>query len=162
MATKVKPGEVLAIKIGAEMDEAGLPSAFVINAVKAAMKYKGILNLMLMWQEESSSDERNEIVADIQEGLDDLGQTQKVVGTYVRFDDLDSIAENIMAFKNSLRLTVEDKGGIQHLADLTGIPQPSLSRFFNSASMPRRATLLKIANALQLSQVEIATEWVQL
>jgi transcriptional regulator with XRE-family HTH domain len=54
---------------------------------------------------------------------------------------------------------VDQNGGIKHLAELTGISQPSLSRFFNSATMPRRATLQKIARALKLSQVQIAREW---
>ena len=59
------------------------------------------------------------------------------------------------------RFIVDTKGGISKLSELTGIPQPSLSRFFYSASMPKRITLLKIAKALNLSQVEIATEWVR-
>ncbi len=103
--------------------------------------------------------ERGEIVADIQDLIDDCTQKEKVEGVYVRFDDLDAIAKDIRAFKDNLRLIVDSKGGIGQLADLTGIPQPSLSRFFGSASMPRRATLLKIAKALKLSQVQIATEW---
>ncbi|NJL26013.1 MAG: helix-turn-helix transcriptional regulator [Calothrix sp. SM1_5_4] len=56
-------------------------------------------------------------------------------------------------------MIVDKNGGIKKLAELTGIPQPSLSRFFGGATMPRRATLLKIARALNLSQIEIATEW---
>jgi DNA-binding phage protein len=54
---------------------------------------------------------------------------------------------------------VTKHGGISKLSDLTGIPQPSLSRFFNSSSMPRRTTLLKIAKALKLDAVKTATEW---
>jgi len=54
---------------------------------------------------------------------------------------------------------VDKKGGIKKLSTLTGIPQPSLSRFFGSSSMPRRNTLFKIATALNLSGVQIATEW---
>jgi DNA-binding phage protein len=49
----------------------------------------------------------------------------------------------------------KDLGGITKLAERTGIPQPSLSRFFNSVSMPRKSTLLKIAEALNLTQLEI-------
>lgn len=55
-------------------------------------------------------------------------------------------------------MAVDKNGGLKKLAELTEIPQPSLSRFFGSATMPRRTTLLKIARALNLSQIEIATE----
>lgn len=62
-------------------------------------------------------------------------------------------------FKDSLRLAVEKKGGLKSLVEKTSIPIQSLSRFFNSNSMPRRITLLKIAEALQLNAVQVATEW---
>jgi hypothetical protein len=54
---------------------------------------------------------------------------------------------------------VDGRGGIGKLAELAAIPQPSLSRFFNTAAMPRRTTLHKIAGGLNLSQIQIATEW---
>ena len=79
----------------------------------------------------------------------------------MRFDDLEQIAKDIQFFKDNLRIIVEKNGGIKNLSKLTGIPQPSLSRFFNSNAMPRRVTLLKIARALNLSQVQIATEWIR-
>ena len=86
-------------------------------------------------------------------------QKEKIEGVYIRFDDLAAIATNIRGFKDSLRIKIDTVGGIGELSKKTGIPQPSLSRFFNSASIPHRATLLKIAKALGLSQVEIETEW---
>ena len=74
-------------------------------------------------------------------------------------NDLDAIAKDIRAFKDGLLHIVDQQGGVSHLAELTGIPQPSLSRFFNSNAMPRRTTLLKIAKALELDAVEINTPW---
>ena len=108
-----------------------------------------------MWVDEKDQKERDETVADIQDLVDDCSQKEKIEGTYIRFDDLDGIAKNIHGFKDNLRIIVDQNGGIGKLADLTGIPQPSLSRFFSFASMPRRATLLKIAKALNLGQVQI-------
>lgn len=151
---------ISAIRIGNQMDQAGLPAGFIGDCVHAAMEHEGILDLMEMWRDADSDDEKNETIADLQESLEDIQQTRYVESTYVRFDDLEQIARNVMAFKDSLRLKVEAQGGIQALADKSGIPQPSLSRFFSSAAMPRRLTLLKIAKALHLSQVDIATEWV--
>ena len=95
----------------------------------------------------------------IQDLINDCAQKEKIEGVYIRFDDLEKIATDIRAFKNALLMKVNNLGGISKLSELTGIPQPSLSRFFNSTSMPQRITLLKIAKALGLSQVDIATEW---
>jgi DNA-binding phage protein len=99
--------------------------------------------------------------SDIQELIDDCGQQEKIGDVYMRFDDLEGIAKNIRAFKDNLRALVDKNGGLKPLSEATGIPQPSLSRFFNSAARPRRTTLHKIAKALKLSQVQIATKWAQ-
>lgn len=149
------------MEIGAKMHKKGLPSSFVADAVETAFEFEGVYDLMKMWAAEKDKAEQEEIVADIQDMIDDCSQKEKVEGTYIRFDDLDGIAKNIRAFKDTLRLEVDKQGGLNRLAELTNIPQPSLSRFFNSASMPRRNTLLKIAKALNLSQVQIATEWLK-
>ena len=147
------------IEIGHKMNSAGLPKDFIAAAVETAFEFEGVYDLLKMWADEKDKEERDATVADIQDMIDECSQKEKVDGVYVRFDDLDQIAKNIRAFKDSLRLIVDQQGGIGKLAELTGIPQPSLSRFFGSASIPRRATLLKIAKALGLSQVQIATEW---
>lgn len=149
------------IEIGHQMNQEGLSEKFIVDAVQTAFEYEGVYDLMKMWVEEAGEGEKNEIVADIQDMIDECSQKEKVDGTYVRFDDLEQIAKHIQSFKDNLRIVVEKNGGIKALAKLTGIPQPSLSRFFNSNTMPRRVTLLKIARALNLSQVQIATEWVR-
>ena len=64
-----------------------------------------------------------------------------------------------MAFKRRLRDVIDRNGGVTRVAERTGIPQPSLSRMLNTASMPRRTTLLRIAKALDLPETDIATEW---
>lgn len=58
-------------------------------------------------------------------------------------------------------MLVEERGGVGILAQLTGILQPSLSRFFGTATMPRRTTLLKIAHTLELSEVQSASPWIR-
>ena len=159
-ARKITPDlKVELIEIGHQMNEAKLPHKFIAAAVETAFKFEGVYNFMKMWVEEDDKKERDEIVADIQDLIDDCSQKEKVEGVYVRFDDLESIAKDVRKFKDNLRMAVDKLGGIKKLAELTEIPQPSLSRFFGSPTMPRRVTLLKIARALGLSQVEIATEW---
>ena len=147
------------VEIGHQMIQAGLPKEFIADAVSTAFEFEGIYDLLKMWACEGDSEERNEVVSDIQELIDDCGQQEKVEEVYVRFDDLDGIATNIRAFKDNLRVLVDQSGGVKYLSELTGIPQPSLSRFFNSSTMPRRTTLNKIARALKLSQIQVATEW---
>ena len=147
------------IEVGHKMNQSGLPHEFIADAVQTAFEFEGIYNLMKMWENENKQKERDEIVADIQDLIDDCAQRKKVEGVYIRFNDLETIAKDVHKFKDNLRLTVDKNGGIKKLAELTGIPQPSISRFFGSATMPRRATLLKFARALNLSQIEIATEW---
>ncbi|MFN7262646.1 MAG: helix-turn-helix domain-containing protein [Pseudobdellovibrionaceae bacterium] len=147
------------VEIGHQMNQAGLPKEFIAAAVSTAFEFEGVYELLRMWADEDDAKERNETVVDIQELIDDCRQQEKVEGVYVRFDDLDGIAANIRAFKDNLRALVDQNGGLKKLSETTGIPQPSLSRFFNTASMPRRAMLNKIARALKLNQVQIATEW---
>lgn len=147
------------IEIGSLMLKAKLPNTFIASAVETAFVFEGVYDLMKLWAMETDTKERQEIVADIQDLIDNCSQKEKIEGVYIRFDDLEKIAKDIRAFKNALLMKVNNHGGISKLSELTGIPQPSLSRFFNSASMPQRTTLLKIAKALRLSQVEIATEW---
>ena len=144
------------MQIGIQMHKAGLSNKFVTDAVETAFEFEGIYDLMKMWTEEEILSERDEIVADIQDLINDCAQKEKVENVYIKFDDLEGIAKNIRGFKDSLRLKVDGLGGIGELSKKTGIPQPSLSRFFNSASIPHRATLLKIARALGISQIEIA------
>ena len=159
-AQKMTPDlKVELIEVGHTMNKSGLSHEFIADAVQTAFEFEGVYNLMKMWIDESDQKERDEIVADIQDLIDDCAQKEKVEGVYIRFDDLETIAKDVRGFKDNLRVAIDKNGGIKKLAELTGIPQPSLSRFFGSATMPRRATLLKIARALNLSQIEIATEW---
>jgi DNA-binding phage protein len=146
-------------RIGAEMVEAGYSVEFAKSAINLAVDFEGARELMRMWAEEEDDEERDEIVADLQQLIEDAGVEQVEEKPYIPFDDLSEIADDVMAFKDRLRQIVDEQGGVTELAEKTGIPQPSLSRFFNTASMPRRSTLLKIADALDLSEKDIATEW---
>lgn len=156
----IKPeSSVEAIVIAGDMFRAGLPAAFIVAAVATAFEIEGVRDLMQLWAQETDPKERDAIVSDIQDLIDDFAQKEKVEEAYVRFDDLDAIVKDIRAFKDHLRATVDEQGGLKRLSESTGIPQPSLSRFFNSASRPRRSTLYKIAKALKLDHFQVATAW---
>lgn len=154
-------GHSILYRIALEMESAGLPEFFIDDTVRAALDFEGVADLMKLWRDEEDPQERKEIIADIQEMLDACLQKEKIEEYYVKFNDLDTIAKNIRDFKDNLLLTVNENGGISYLAELTGIPQPSLSRFFKSNSMPQRSTLLKIAKALKLTEVKMEALRVQ-
>lgn len=143
-----------------QMRAAALPDSFVLDVTQMARDTPSVVGLLDLWSE-SQGDERDEIVADLQDLLADwkqpAGPTQEV---YIRFDDLDKIAKDVMAFKDRLRSKLDDEGvSLTELSERTGMPLPSLSRFFNTPSMPRRSTLIKIARAVNFSAVEIANDW---
>jgi hypothetical protein len=52
------------------MTREDLPEIFIVSAIRAALDYEGIADLMRLWHEETDQQEKNEIVADIQELLD--------------------------------------------------------------------------------------------
>ena len=117
---------------------------------------------MALWLDaEADPSERDEIVADIQESIDDYADAppEPVHKPYIKYNRLDDVANRMMTEKAKLRRIIDQHGGISAVAKKAGIPQPSLSRMLSSPSIPRRSTLYKIANALQLSEEDIVMEW---
>lgn len=147
-------------QIAEQMRKAKLADEFIVAAIRTALAYEGVADLVSLWAKESDPKERDEIIADIQELIDDCAQQEKIELTSIKFNDLDTIAKNVRQFKDGLLAIVDRQGGLKQLAQLTGIPQPSLSRFFNTDAMPRRVTLIKIAKALHLKEIEIAPDWI--
>lgn len=147
------------IKIAMNMINENISESFVIDVLRLAFSFEGIAGLMKLWKDEDTQEERDEIIADLQDMIDACMQKEKTEEFYVKFNDLDTIAKNIRLFKDSLLYEVEMQGGINKLSSLTEIPQPSLSRFFNSNSMPQRSTLIKIAKALDLDELKMDSFW---
>lgn len=144
-----------------EMRQQGLEGAFICSLMENCQRFEGLRDLMEMWFAEIDVKERDKIIVDLQESLDDIESApQRPEGRpYLRFDDLDEIRTDVVAFKETLRAEIDRQGGISELARKTGIPQSSLSRFFSSNSMPRRTTLFKIARALNLPETAIGFKW---
>jgi len=144
-----------------EMRRLGIESSFIYTLMENCQRYEGIRDLMEMWFEEADPKERDAIIADLQDSIDDIvNAPQKLEERpYLRFRDLEEIKYDVNEFKKYLREEVDRQGGISELARKTGIPQPSLSRFFSSSSMPRRTTLYKIAKALNLPESAIGFKW---
>jgi hypothetical protein len=148
-------------EIATLMKKTGLPDEFIANSVEIGLYYEGVYDLFELWAEEEDQEERDQIISDLQEEIYEYKEQPKqpVKKPYIRYTDLDLIAKDVLGFKAHLKTIVDQWGGITKLSKATDIPQPSLSRFFNSVSMPRRTTLYKIADALNLSEKEIITDW---
>lgn len=151
------------------MKRSGLSDEFVSHLLPLAMEYDGTYELMLMWFSESEEEVCNEIIADLQGEIDEelsepILPKRLEKEELLHFDNIEAIGKNIMQFKQALRAVVERKGGLNKLAEKTKIPRPSLSRFFNTSSLPRRSTLEKIAKALDLErntkEYELLKEWI--
>ena len=149
-------------EIATAMKAAGLPVDFAAAALRGGESNEGVAELMLLWKQ-AARDEREKVVADIEDLLDDLetlpgGVTHR---PRVSFKDLNAVLASVKAHKARLRVLIDRHGGVSEVARRAGIPQPSLSRMLNSGSMPRRTTLYKLADALDLSEAEIVGEWTQ-
>lgn len=153
------------MEIGLSMRDAGLPDEFIAKAVRASDVNEGVRTLMLLWSD-ASADDRDAICADIQDMLDDLdaapvSHVPAAQRPRISFDDFAGVLDGVKAHKQRLRDLIDRHGGVSEVARRSGIPQPSLSRMLNSGSMPRRATLYKIANALGLPEKDVVGEWIQ-
>lgn len=148
-------------EIAVAMKKFGLQDDFITDLVEFASQYEGAYNLMEMWKSEKSQKERDEIIADLQDEIDDWKVMPKTPTKtpYIKFDDFKAISKDVVGFKKHLKTLVDRWGGVNKLARETGIPQPSLSRFFNTSTIPRRTTLYKIANAMGISEKEIFFDW---
>lgn len=160
---KTTPEQVMKLaSIMVEMNRVGLDSNFIVAASELARTDQGAFDLMAMWLDTAGdAAERSEIVADIQESIDDYqdAPSAPLKKPYINFDKLDDVAQQVMAKKAKLREIIDRNGGVSAVAQKTGIPQPSLSRMLSSPSIPRRSTLYRIANALNLPETDIVTEW---
>lgn len=144
-----------------EMRFQGIEAAFICSLMENCQRFEGLRDLMELWFHELDIKERDKIIVDLQDALDDIESATKghEIRPYLRFDDLDEIRNDIATFKGTLRIEIDKQGGISELARKTGIPQSSLSRLLSSNSMPRRSTLFKIAKALNLSETAVNFKW---
>lgn len=148
--------------IMSKMRDAGVDPAFILEAQDLARTDQGVFDLMELWAELPDGDpERNECIADIQDLIEDDRDApdQPLQKPKIRYDELDRVVESIVAGKERLRVIIDKHGGVSAVARKAGIPQPSLSRMLSDGSMPRRTTLYKIAEALDLSEADIVQEW---
>lgn len=57
-----------------------LPYVFVEDVIEAALEYEGMFDLMELWEEENSEDERQKTIEAMKESLEDIRNGVKIVG----------------------------------------------------------------------------------
>jgi DNA-binding phage protein len=146
------------------MEHAGLHPNFIRDASELARVCEGTFDLMLLWSElEAHPAERDEVIADIQDSIDDVRDAPPVPVhiELLRLDQLDEVLASVVAGKAKLRALIDQHGGVSTVAQQTEIPEPSLNRMLNSGAMARRSTLLRIADALRLSEADVVQQWMR-
>ena len=150
----LKPDETVTIcKIASEMAEAKLPAQFIAKAVQVAIESKSGLDILLLWEEADTQDFKNRVVILLEKfftDLEDFEATKTYEANIKSENEIDELTQKVLDYKKWLREVVNKWGGISKLSKTIGVSQPSISDFFRSASIPKKVTVDKIVNAINL------------
>jgi DNA-binding phage protein len=148
---------VRAAEIATRMVARGLAIEFVSQALRLAADDQGAFELMELWAEARTRKDRDATLVDLQESIEEALEMPRgiIEKPKVSFNDLDAVAAQVMKHKHRLRVLIDAHGGVSEIARRSGIPQPSLSRMLSSASMLRRTTLHRIAQAMGIHESEV-------
>ncbi len=135
------------VPIGIQMVGSGLDWRFVNRVVALALQGNGADSLVEMGAEATSQEDRDAVVADLYELLEDVASP---ADHGVEQRDTEALLSDRQREKAHLRALIEAHGGVSAVARAASIPQPSLSRMLASLSEPRPATLRKLAVAMNL------------
>src|SRR5690348_11400770 len=132
---RTTPDQVLKLAaIVLEMEKSGVDRNFIVDADELARKDQGVFDLMALWADAANDQaERDEIIADIHESIDDYRDAppSPLKKPYIKYDQLEDVAQRVMAEKAKLRQIIDKHGGVSAVAQKTGIQQPSLARMLN-------------------------------
>lgn len=135
-------------RVAMAMVDSGLPFEFGLQVVAVARETDAILELASMWEAETDAAERDETIVALQRLLDDYEQPVRAGQGLADEAEADVWADQIAKWKLRLRGRVDAAGGVSAVARLANMPQPSLSRILHDFSVPRHATLVKLAQVL--------------
>src|SRR5690606_36058510 len=95
MLHKTTPEEQMMVyEIASKMKKEGdLPETFIVQVAGLASLDQGVFDLMSLWNESESVEERNEIIGDLQDSIDDYGDSvaRPVIKPKISFEHLDKI-----------------------------------------------------------------------
>lgn len=142
-------------RIALDMLAAGLPEPFVLRVVALARESEGVEDMLHLWDDHPA--ERGAVEAEFQAALDDRepsGPSVQVHGA----EAAERLLDERLRQKAHIRSLVETHGGVSRVAQAAGLPQPSLSRFLNTPSEPKPATLHRLATAMGLAVGDLSPE----
>lgn len=142
--------------IAERMRRGGLPETFVGLALRAALRPQpGMIDAFFDWDVTRDAEERDEVVADIQSLLlaDDHDPAIAAL-----FSDPERVSRQTRELKQRLWPIVTERGGLEVLAERSGIVLPWLQRFFDSRAVPPRPALTAIRRALGLTPADVALD----
>src|SRR5689334_13521189 len=99
---KDNPGKDLHIlDILNEMRNQCIPATFIYSLMESCQRYEGIRDLMQMWFEEMDAKEKDKIITDLQECLNDIADLpqKSEERPYLRYHDLDKVKNDVLEFK---------------------------------------------------------------
>lgn len=141
--------------VAIQMINEGLSETFVLRALSLARESEGVEDMLYLWRDEPG--ERPAIEAEIQAAIED----REPAGSAVEIQDgpaADRLIGERLRQKEHIRALVAAHGGVSRVAEAAGIPQPSLSRFLNTPSEPRPATLHRLAVAMGLTVADLSVQ----
>jgi transcriptional regulator with XRE-family HTH domain len=152
-------------EILASMRAAGLPEVFLDQLATFARESAPLVQMMEVWAGGEPGDDRDDTVVHLQAMIDELEDAAAGANgsrTRIPFEKLESeVLLSVQDHKRRLRELIDRHGGVSAVARKAGIPQPSLSRMLNDGSRPRRATLYKIAAAIDVDESDVVGEYVR-
>ncbi len=122
MPFKTTPEQRLKLaQIVVEMQKAKLDPSFIDNTAELARLDQGVFDLVDLWHQAKTAD-RAEILADIQESLDDYADAPAAPQEkpYIPYDQLGDLASRVMVEKAKLRQTPKRGGGVRAATASTG------------------------------------------
>lgn len=140
--------------------------AFCRDILKLSFRSEGVEDL-LRTLGECSADERDEIVCDLVDHLDDDSRelsfmTLKSFNDALRNGDIEALAEANQLRKSVLRNIVLINGGVGVVAELSGIPFPYLEkRMLSGGSILRRNLVTKLVGSLNLNPEDYVFPWMR-
>jgi hypothetical protein len=142
--------------IAKRMRVEGLPERFIDRALRVALTPQpSMIDAFFDWDVARDGSEREEVVADIQSLLFVDCDDPAIAAL---FADPERVSASVSELKNRLLPIVKQQGGIQAVAERSGIVAPWLRRMFGTHAVPPSAALTALKRALGLSAADVALD----
>lgn len=137
------------------MRAAGLPRWWADAVIELAHESEGVAELVESWCTAETDEDRQDCIELLQGCLDDREPPAVPSKLITSHRQLDAEVVEHRAYKARLRAIVESHGGVSEVARRADMPQPSLSRLLTGGGDPRRSTLQRLADAMEVDIAQL-------